>query len=177
MVDLGLLVVRVVVGALLAAHGLQKLTGWFGGPGVAGHTDTLASLGYRRPRELAWLHGLSETAAGVLLVLGLLTPLASAATIAVMLNAAVAVHAPNGLWVQQGGYEYPLVLAAVAAGLALTGPGAIAIDTWAGWELTGTWAVGGIALGVLAGLLALVARRAPRQGEAPDGRPGIKVAA
>ena len=177
MVDLGLLLVRVVVGGLLAAHGLQKLTGWFGGPGLAGNTAFLDDLGYRRPRQMAWLHALSEIAAGVLLVLGLLTPLASAAIVAVMLNAAVAVHARNGLWVQQGGYEYPLVLSAVAIGLALTGPGAIALGAWAGWELTGTWTLVSLVLGLVAGTAALATRRTRTQGQGHDGRPDIQVAA
>ena len=177
MVDLGLLLVRIVVGALLAAHGLQKLTGWFGGPGLAGNTGFLEGLGYRRPRQMAWLHGVGETAAGVLVVLGLLTPLASATIIAVMLNAAIAVHAPNGLWVQQGGYEYPLVLTAVAAGLALTGPGSIALDAWAGWEPNGPWGIAGIAFGILAGTAALATRRTRTHHQVTGGLTDVKTAA
>lgn len=165
MIDVGLLLVRVVVGGLLAAHGLQKLTGWFQGPGIAGHAGLLETLGYRRPRQMAWLHGLSETAAGLMLALGVLTPLASAAIIAVMLNAAVAVHARNGLWVQQGGYEYPLVLSVAAASIAVAGPGAIALDAWAGWDLSGMWGAAGIGLGVVIGAAALATRRATSTAE------------
>lgn len=166
--DVGLLIVRLVVGGLLAAHGLQHLTTRLGGHGIAGNAEFLRSLGYRGARAMAWLHGIGEIAGGVMLALGLFTPLASAAIIAVMVNAAVAVHAPNGLWVQQNGYEYPLVLSTVAAGMALTGPGALAIDAWVGLDLA-DWGAAGIILGVVLGVAALAMRhRVHTQG--PDAR-------
>lgn len=171
--------VRVVVGALIAGHGLQKVAGWFGGPGVNGHAEALRSLGYRRPRTLSWVHGVAETAGGVLLAVGLLTPLAAAAILAVMLNAAVVVHARNGLWVQQGGYEYPLVLAALSAGIALTGPGAFALDAITGWDLTGVWAAAGIIGGLAVGAAVLAVRQQPQPADQhgserqdPSERPG-----
>lgn len=183
MMDLGLLLVRVVVGGLLAAHGMRKLTGWFGGPGLDGNTAFLRQLGYRRPRGMAWLHGIAETAAGVLLVMGMLTPLAVAAVVAVMLNAAVAVHVRNGLWAQRGGYEYPLVLGVVAAGLALAGPGRFSVDAFAGWDVAGWWALVSIAAGLLTGTMTLTARRSTaddeeRQADHPaSGRPRTPAAA
>lgn len=169
MFDIGLFLIRAVVGALLAGHGLQKLIGWFGGPGVEGNAEFLRSLGYRPPRPLSRLHGLAETGAGILLIAGLLTPAAAAAVIAVMVQAAVAVHARNGLWVQDGGYEYPLVLAATAAGIALTGPGAWSLDAWLGWDLTGAWALAGIAAGLAIGVLGLATRSEPGPAGAPTG--------
>lgn len=110
MLDIGLLVVRVLVGLLLLGHGARKLFGWFGGPGPGAHASFIGSLGYRRPTLLSRLHAVAETGAGLLLALGLLTPLAIAAILAVMVNAIVAVHRRNGLWVTDGGFEYPLVL-------------------------------------------------------------------
>ncbi|MDP9021963.1 MAG: DoxX family protein [Actinomycetota bacterium] len=121
---------------------------------------------------------MAETAGGVLLAVGLLTPLAAAAILAVMLNAAVVVHARNGVWVQQGGYEYPLVLGAVSAGIALTGPDAFALDAIAGWDLTGAWAAAGIIGGLAVGAAVLALRQQPqpagqdRSERHDSGRPG-----
>src|SRR5919206_136550 len=109
--DLGLLVLRLVVGGLLAAHGAQKLFGWFGGFGLRGTGGYLASLGFRPGALFAALAGLAETTGGLLLALGLMTPLASALLIGVLVVVAVAGHGSHGLWNQAGGYEYPPVLA------------------------------------------------------------------
>lgn len=159
MLDIGLLLVRAVVGGLLAGHGMQKLAGWFGGPGIAGNTDHLRTLGYRHPRRMAWLHGLAETVAGVLFLAGALTPVAAAVIVAVMINAAIAVHAPNGLWVQRGGYEYPLVLGAAALGVAFAGPGRLSLDAAVGWQPTHGWTLAVLCGGLVAGALALATRR------------------
>lgn len=161
MVDIGLFIIRLVIGGLILGHGLQKLAGWFDGPGLTQWAGALESMRYRRARPLAWLHALTETGAGVLLVLGALTPLAAAMVIGVMVNAVVAAHAHNGLWSQDGGFEYPLVLGVAAAGLALAGPGAWALDTALGWSPTPAWAPTGIVGGLLAGVLTLVAGREP----------------
>lgn len=167
MVDVGLLVLRLVVGGLLAAHGLQKVAGWFGGPGIGGNAAWLEDLGFRRPQVMSWLHGLAETVGGLSLAVGLLTPLGAATVLAVMLVASVVVHRPNGLWARAGGYEYPLVLSAAAVGLALTGPGAFALDAVLGWELAGAWTWLALVAGAVVGLLALAMRR-PTE---PSGRP------
>lgn len=159
MFEMGLLVLRVCIGALLVGHGLQKLVGWFGGPGVGGNASFLASLGYRRPRTMAWLHGAAETAAGLSLALGLLTPFGAALAIAVLLNAAVAVHGPKGLWVQNGGYEYPVVLGVIAATLTMTGPGRLSFDAALGLTVTTSWAVGVIVAGLVVGTIALTVLR------------------
>lgn len=159
MFDVGVLLVRVVVGLLLFGHGAQKLFGWFAGPGLEGHEGFVESLGYRQPRIMARLHAIAETVAGLLLTVGLLTPLAAAVLIADMVNAMIAVHRPNGLWVADGGIEYPLVLAVIAAGLTFTGAGAYALDALIGWELsTISWSVGAIVAGLVVGLAALGSR-------------------
>jgi putative oxidoreductase len=169
--DAGLLVLRAVVGLLLAGHGLQKLTSWFGGRGPQAHAAFLDQLGYRPSRPLAVVHGAAEVLAGLLLATGLATPLAAGLVVAIMLNAALGVHAANGLWAQEGGMEYPLVLLAVASALALTGPGAYALDTWLGFAPQATWSLGALAAGLVGGAAALASRRLPirhhRQEHAP----------
>jgi putative oxidoreductase len=159
--DTGLLIIRIVIGALLVGHGTQKLFGWFGGYGVAGTGQFMESLGYRPGKLNAALAGLGEALGGLFFALGLLTPLAAAAVIAVMVNAIVAVHLRNGVWVSDGGYEYNLVLSAVAAGIAFTGPGTASLDNAFGWHLAGVeWGIAAIVLGALGAGVALVARQA-----------------
>jgi putative oxidoreductase len=158
--DIGLLLIRVVVGALLAGHGTQKLFGWFGGPGLAGTAEFFASVGYRRPRAMAAVAGFTELAAGLGLAIGVAMPLVAAAVVGVMVNAIVAVHAHAGLWAQNHGYEYPLVLAVLAVALAWTGPGAISLSAALGIELSGTaYALGAAAVGTLSALVVLATRQ------------------
>jgi putative oxidoreductase len=128
----GLLIIRLVIGGLLFAHGSQKLFGWFGGYGLDGTGGFFESLGFRPGRRMAGIAGLSEAGGGALLVLGLLTPLGAAMVIGTMIAAAVSVHAPHGLWSTNGGYELPLINALVATGLAFTGGGRFSIDHAAG---------------------------------------------
>lgn len=127
--DLGILVLRVVIGLLFIGHGAQKLFGWFGGHGLSGTAGWFASLGFNPPKFWALIAGLAEFLGGIGLVLGLLTPIAAAAIIGVMLMAIVKVHWPH-LWVTNNGFEYPLVNALVAAFLGLFGPGQYALDAY-----------------------------------------------
>lgn len=143
--DTGLLVLRLVVGLLLAGHGTQKLFGWFGGGGLTGTAWFFRSRGYRPPRLMAALAGTGEVVGGAALAVGLMTPLAAAIVIGTMLNAAV-MHWRNGLWVVDNGYEYPLLIATVAVTLSFTGAGAASLDARLG--------LGGAGIG--AGLLAVV---------------------
>jgi putative oxidoreductase len=162
--DLGLLIIRVVVGLLFIGHGTQKLFGWFGGHGLAGTAGFFGQLGFPAPTVSAVVAGLTEAIAGLLFALGLLTPLAAAGLIGMMVSALVVVHRRNGLWVSNGGYEYNLVLIAAAAAVAITGPGGWALDEALGWDAPATgWRLAAIALGLVAGLLvALPALTAPR---------------
>lgn len=160
--ELGLLVLRIVVGGLFVGHGAQKLFGWFGGHGPEGTADFFRSLGYQRPDTSARMAGAAEFGGGILLVLGLLTPLAAAAIIGVMLNAAVAAHLSNGLWNSQGGFELPLVLATAAGALAITGPGAAALDPALGIMTGVGFGVIAVLVGLGAGLAVLsTMRQAP----------------
>lgn len=158
--DVGLLLLRVVVGALFIGHGSQKLFGKFGGSGPEGTAGMMSHLGYRNARGMAGLTGVTETVSGVLLVLGFLTPFAAAGIIGVILNAIVSVHAPKGMWNQNGGMEYPIVMSTVAAALAFAGPGAYAIDTAFDLELAGAaWGLSAILLGVITGSIVAMSRR------------------
>jgi putative oxidoreductase len=138
--DLGIALLRIVVGALFIGHGTQKLFAWFGGQGLDGTAGFMESLGYRPGKLHATLAGLGEALGGLLLVLGLFIPLGCAAIIAVMVNAIGSVHAGKGLWVTEGGYEYNLVLIMAALALAFY---------YGGGEWGGLATLGGLGGGAL----------------------------
>ncbi|MFI6465927.1 DoxX family membrane protein [Streptomyces sp. NPDC050528] len=138
-----LLLVRVVVGLIMIMHGLNH---WRGGGRIEGTARWFTGLGLKQGVLQAWMSVLTEVGAGVLLILGLLTPLACAAVISVMLVAGLLAHRPNGFFVFKDGYEYVLTLAVAALALAVLGPGRWSVDHGAGIDLTG-WTGGGIALG------------------------------
>ena len=158
--DVGLLIVRVVVGALFAVHGTQKLFGWFRGYGVQGTAGFMGQLRYRRPLVAAVAAGLFETGAGLFLAVGFLTPLAAAAIIGVMINAIVSAKLQQGLI---GGYELDVLYATAAAGLAFTGAGGVSVDSALenafGWDLAGPmWGVSALVLGAVIGSVVLASR-------------------
>jgi putative oxidoreductase len=128
MASLGLLIIRLVVGLTFAAHGTQKLFGWFGGHGLQGTGGFFESIGIKPGRTMAFMAGISELVAGLLLALGFLTPIAALLFVATMLVAMVKVHMPNGYWATSNGYEYNLLLIVVAVGIALIGAGSYSID-------------------------------------------------
>ncbi|MEV7790451.1 DoxX family protein [Streptomyces sp. NPDC087512] len=138
--DIGLLLLRLGTGGVLAAHGAQKLLGWFGGGGIAGTGQAMEAMGYTPGRASATAAGLSEAGGGVLLALGLATPAAGAAAAGAMAGAA-AVHAPSGFFAQEGGYEYAASLGLTAAGLAVTGPGRLSLDHALGHAVNRSWMV------------------------------------
>ena len=133
--SLGLFVLRVVIGLLIAGHGSQKLLGWFGGPGFAKTVGMMKSQGFKVPQFWALLGSLGEFGGGVFFVLGLLTPLAAIAIVAAMLMAVVKFHWSKGLWGTKGGFEYPLVLLFVALVVGLVGAGSYSIDALIGFAL------------------------------------------
>lgn len=157
--DIGLLLLRLAIGALLAGHGAQKLFGLFGGYGLEGTGGFLASIGFRPGKPMALVAGLTELGAGLLLILGLLTPLAAAGVIGTLLVAG-SVHAAKGLWGQNGGYELPLVYALVGVALAFTGPGAVSLDALLGLRTSPVLGLGAIALGVVSGVVVVARARA-----------------
>lgn len=155
----GLFLIRAVLGLLLFAHGCQKLFGWWGGHGLEGTGGFFHSLGHRPGRQMAALAGASEATGGALLFLGLLTPLGAAAIIGTMAVAAISVHADNGLWATNGGYELPMFYGVVAAGLAFTGPGSFSIDNGLGINLSGLgWGLLALVLGGIGAAIQLSRR-------------------
>ncbi|MCY8504389.1 DoxX family protein [Bacillus atrophaeus] len=130
MLSVGLLIIRLIIGLLFVGHGAQKLFGWFGGHGLKGTGSWFESIGMKPGVTVALLAGLSELFGGIMFALGLLTPLAGIIIAGTMVMAIVKVHGANGLWVTNNGYEYNLTLLAVTIGIALTGPGQYAVDTF-----------------------------------------------
>jgi putative oxidoreductase len=127
-IDMGLLILRVVVGLLFIGHGTQKLFGWFGGKGLEEHMRVMRKLDVHPAALWALLSAAGELFGGVGLALGLLTPLAAAAIIATMLVAILRVHLPRGMWNTNGGMEFPLVMGTVAFVVGLVGPGLYSLD-------------------------------------------------
>ena len=158
----GILLLRVVFGLAVAAHGAQKLFGWFGGPGVRGTAGFFGQLGFRAPLAMALLAGLAELGGGVLFAVGLATPLAAFAIAVVMLNAIWAVHWKNGFWNANGGYEMNLFILAVAVAVAVTGSGRFSLDGAMGWagDVSGLWWGVGVLAAALVAWLATRVRRA-----------------
>ncbi|MFF2651941.1 DoxX family protein [Streptomyces sp. NPDC058045] len=138
--DLGLLLLRLGTGGALAAHGTQKLFGWFGGYGVEGTAQFMESLGYRPGKPSALASGLAEAGGGTLLALGLATPAAGSAAAAGMAGAA-AIHAPHGFWGSEGGYELPAAFGLIATSLAVAGPGRLSLDAATGNCLNRPWMI------------------------------------
>jgi putative oxidoreductase len=133
--SLGLVILRLVVGLTVAAHGAQKLFGWWGGPGIAGWTQAVTRLRIRPAAPWAWVAALSEFGGGLLFALGLLSPLGSLGIAGAMLVAIATVHWANGFWNGKRGYEFNLTLLASVAAIALTGPGTYSLDQALGIHL------------------------------------------
>jgi putative oxidoreductase len=136
--NLGLLLLRVGLGAVLIAHGLQKLFGWWGGEGLTGFKNSLSDAGYRHADILTYVSAGGEIVAGVLLVLGLFTPLAAAGALAYLINGSLAdmsaqSHPRSFRFFFPGGHEYELMLILVAAVVILIGPGRYGFDAGRGW--------------------------------------------
>lgn len=155
--DLGLLVLRLVLGATFMAHGAQKLFGLFGGPGIGGFADALAGYGFRAPGVLSVVTGVTELAGGALVVVGSFTPLAAAGLLGIMVNS-ILLKWGNGFFASSGGFELDLALAGMAAALTLGGPGRAALDRNRAWfrhpVVSGsTCLLIGLAAGLLCSLL------------------------
>jgi putative oxidoreductase len=152
--DLGLLIIRLSLGAVFLAHGAQKLFGVLGGPGPDGFAQMLTKMGFQQASTLSLVTGGTELGAGALLVLGLFTPLAAAGILGVMANV-VATGLGAGFFAPSG-VEYPAVTAAMALGLMFIGPGRVALDygrVWFRRPVTSGFICLVIAAGASAGVL------------------------
>lgn len=150
--DIARLLLRLVLGALMAGHGGQKLFGWFGGGGVEGTAGMMQSLEMHPPRQWAMLAGLSEFGGGVLTALGALSPLGPLGIMGAMSMATAKVHLGKPIWNSAGGAELPVTNMAAAAALAIAGPGRFSVDRMLGIRLPG-WIgfLGLIAIGISVG--------------------------
>jgi len=158
--NIGLLVLRLTIGLTLAAHGSQKLFGWFSGPGLNRTGQFFETLGFHPGRRHALLAGLAETGGGLLLALGLFTPFGSAAIISVMLVAVFTIHIHKGFFAHHSGFEYNLVLAAAALALAFTGPGSLSIEALLNYRESGSlWGFAALVAGILGGITSLAQRK------------------
>ncbi len=126
--DLGLLALRLTLGLVFLGHGAQKAFGAFGGPGFGGAAGFFGSLGLRPARFWTAVAVGGELVAGLLFLLGLLMPVAALLVLGTMAVAIAKVHGPKGFFVQNGGFEYNLVLIVAAITLALVGPGAFSLE-------------------------------------------------
>ena len=175
---IGRLVLRLTVGGLFVGHGMQKLLGWFGGPGLDATAENFHKMGMRPGRRNALAASLGETAGGAALALGLATPIAAGTLTATMLTAINRVHFKNGPWNANGGYEFNLTLIAAVIALAETGPGEPSLDHALGQERCGSgWALAALALGGAGAAGAhLLARREARQEQTVQQQPAAMPA-
>jgi putative oxidoreductase len=161
LVDVGLLVLRVIVGLMVAAHGAQKLFGWWGGPGMKGFTGWLTSMGLRPASFWAIVAALGEFGGGLLFALGLFDPIGSFGIMGAMLTAIALVHWGKGIWASKGGIEHPLMILAAALAVAFTGPGSYSLDAILkiGLPETTTLRIGGFVLVILSLIAILLMRK------------------
>jgi len=138
---------RVGLGAVLVAHGSQKLFGAFGGGGIEGTAQGMHAMGFRPAKQHAVLAGLGEAGSGAALALGLGTPLAGAGA-ATTMGVASSIHTPNGFFNADGGLEFPAFLGFAAATFALGGPGPVSLDAATGYLFDKPW-MRGIALAAI----------------------------
>ncbi len=162
-IDLGLLVLRVLVGVTFSLHGFQKLFGWFGGGGLSGTASWFRSIGFGDGRLAAAMAGGSEVAGGLGLAAGLLTPFAAAAMIGTMTTAAFVNNASKGFWSAGNGWELNGYLIVIPFAVAITGPGAYSLDAALGLEVLWGPVPAAIALvvGVAGGWLRWTTRTPP----------------
>ena len=157
----GVLLIRIVTGLVMTAHGAQKLFGWFGGYGLDKTGEFFAQLGFRPGRPFAAAASFAEIVGGLLVASGFLGPIGPALMISVMIVAALTVHWEHGLFATNNGIELPLLYITTASGLALIGFGRYSLDAWLGpadrWTPPTTWIA--LGAGVLGGVANLLIRR------------------
>jgi putative oxidoreductase len=160
--SLSLLLIRFTAGLLLMGHGAQKLIGIGPGPGLEKWTANVERMGFRPASLWALLSVSAEFLGGIALAIGFLTPIAAALVVGELFVAIAKAHWAKGLWVQVGGYEYPLLLMVIAVAVGLGGPGRYSVDAALGWDT-----VSGAIFVPLAALAVIVDALMLRGGPAP----------
>jgi putative oxidoreductase len=155
--DVGLLLLRLGVGGTFLAHGLQKVFGLWGGPGIGGFAQALQTFGFQQATTLAWVTGIGELVGGACVILGAVTPLAAAGLLAIMINV-VLLKLGNGFFIAgpagPNAFELELVLGLAAASLVLAGPGRIALDNGRAWHRRpASWGVLCLVIGIASAVL------------------------
>ena len=158
-IDFSLLILQIGVGLTFAAHGAQKLFGWWDGPGLAGWEGAMEHMGFRPARPFALTSALIEFGGGVLLAVGLATPVVSALLVAQAVVIIGQVHWANGFFNAKSGFEFPLLLGVGAAAVGLAGPGAASLDAALGIAIDPTIRILLVSGGIGAGLVALAIPR------------------
>ena len=161
--DLALLVLRLGIGLTCAAHGAQKIFGWWGGPGPSAWKRAIERMGFRPVSLFAAISVLAELGGGLFLAAGLFTPMAGAVLIGQSVVIIGHVHWPKGFFNTKGGYEFPLVLAVGAVALTLIEAGAWSVDAAIGFSLDANLRVALVILGILGGLISLAVPRVSAQ--------------
>ena len=179
--DLGLLLLRIALAAILYMHATQKTIGWFSGPGLEKQAGAFHNMGHRPGRQMVMLAAACELTGSVLVLLGLITPLGAAVLAGTMMVAGGTLTLAKGtVWNVMGGGEYPLVLATFAVILGFTGPGRWSIDSAIGapWvnHGNGTASITGVIVLVVAALAAGAALQRVRSALRPAAVPEAAAA-
>jgi putative oxidoreductase len=163
---------RIGLGSVMAGHGLQKLAGKFGGPGLEGASAGFEQMGMQPGRPYATAAALTETVGGSMLALGFHTPLAASMITGAMTVAIGKVHGKNGLWLTGGGYEYNALIIAAVFALTDQGSNFPSVDGLVAKRRRGLfWAIFELVAGVASGLavMKLAERTGPKSSDAPVG--------
>ena len=158
LLDVALLVLRVVAGATMFAHGAQKAFGWWGGPGPAGWTGFIGKMGFR-PAPLFSALSIGAELSGAVLLLGFLTPLVAALLVGHVIVIIGKAHFKNGFWNANQGYEFALSLLAAVVAVLLAGPGVISVDGLIGFSLAPDVRLVLLAIGLAGGFGTLALQR------------------
>jgi putative oxidoreductase len=154
-INVSFLILQLGVGLTFAAHGAQKLFGWWGGPGLANWEGAMRHMGFRPARLFAVTSGLIELGGGLLLAVGFLTPIAAAALVAQAVVIIGQVHWSHGFFNSKSGIEFPLLLGLGAAAVGLAGGSTLSVDGALGIAVDPAIRLGLIVLGIAAGFVAL----------------------
>jgi putative oxidoreductase len=158
-IDISLFLIQLAVGLTFAAHGAQKVFGWWGGPGLTGWEGAMQHMGFRPARAFALTSAFVELGGGILLAVGLLSPLAAAALVAQSVVIVGHVHWANGFFNTRSGIEFPMLLGVGAAAIGVAGAGAISVDALLGVSVEWSARYGLVVAGIVAGLVALAIPR------------------